>query len=151
MDQARPRSRKRCHFVLSAAIMQGNSVTAAPSNEAGIRVKARCLQRALLLLCLTFPAVFGGTATAQQELSGVAALCSSRWQRDRLRAGTCCSLLPHLTTWTESEPFLPSPTSNNTSSLAFSVTKDRNAAIKPSCTPSLAFWQSGGASEVLSD
>lgn len=43
--------------------MQGSFIAAAPSDEAGIKVKARCLQQAVLLLCLTFLAVFGGLTT----------------------------------------------------------------------------------------
>lgn len=43
--------------------MQGNTIAAAPSNEAGIKVKARCLQQAVLLLCLTFLVVFSGPTT----------------------------------------------------------------------------------------
>lgn len=161
MDQARPRSRKRCQLVLSAATRytpdgegdcrQGNSVAAVPSNEAEIRVKARCLQRALLLLCLTLLAVFGGTAIAG------ALWCSCFVQLSVAKGQTESWYLLLFA----SSPYQPPPGLNQsnffppphptTSSLAFYLTKASNTSIKPSCSPSLASQLTRGASEVLSN
>lgn len=119
----------------------------APPSQAGIGVRARCLQQALLLLCMTFPAMLGGTSTRSSLVEWLHAALTSKGTESIPTALYFLTLPTH--SWTESEQCVPSSTSN-TSSLAFSLTKARNTLIKASASPCLASWLTRGASEVLS-